>query len=94
MALHEWHPFVNEEISRVPAKPGVYILYQVQIPLCADGASNLRQRLLAEKAKFPRATHFAIEETDGSSLSQRVSDLRQQLALVRKKGFVGGAGEH
>lgn len=89
MALYEWRPFIKEQIARVPAKAGVFVLYQLQIPLHADGTSNLRKRLLEARKHYPRATHFAVEVNETADLSQRVTQLQQELSLVRKKGFIG-----
>lgn len=80
---------MKEQIARVPAKSGVYVLYQLQIPLHAEGATNLRKQLTAARKQFPRATHFAVELIAPDELSQRVDQLQQELSLVRKKGFVG-----
>jgi hypothetical protein len=61
MPLHELHPLTDAEIARLPQKPGIFILFQVQIPRHADAARNLRQGLRAARKSFPRATHFGVE---------------------------------
>ena len=61
VALDELHSLTDAEIARLPGKPGIYMLFQVQIPLHADAARNLRQGLRAARSSFPRATHFAVE---------------------------------
>src|SRR2546427_11425949 len=61
MALHELHPFSRLEIAKVPQKRGVYVLFQIENPIHADGAENLRKGLLRGKAEFPGATHFSAE---------------------------------
>ena len=79
MALHELHPFNPTEIAKLPQKPGVYVLYQVQTPRHADSAEDLRNGLLTAKAKFPAATHFAVETLDSGrpALARRLRQLRQ-----------------
>jgi hypothetical protein len=91
MALDELHPFIASEIAKLPRQSGVYVLFQVQIPLHAAGAKNLRQGLLAAKGKFTGATHFAIETTEkrGPGIAERLRQLHQQLGRVRSAGFVG-----
>ena len=96
MALHELHPLNRTEIAKLQPDPGVYVLFQVQIPLHADGAKNLRQGLLTVKAKFPAATHFAVEtiENGGPALVRRLRELRKQLTRVRTAGFIGSDSSH
>lgn len=91
MSLDELHPFVASEITKLPRQPGVYVLFQVQIPLHAAGAKNLRQGLLAAKGKFTGATHFAVEtiEKGGPGIAARLRQLHEQLGRVRSAGFVG-----
>jgi hypothetical protein len=91
MALYELHPFSEPEIARVSEEAGVYLLFQVENPLHIDAAPNLRQRLGREKARFPQATHFAVETGYKSEreISKRLDQLRQELSHVRVKGFVG-----
>ena len=90
MPLHEFHPFCDAELAKVPAERGVYVLFQIQIPLHAEGAENLRSALHAAKAQFPGASHFAFELLDTAALVEdRVHDLRRQLRRVRTATFVG-----
>jgi hypothetical protein len=96
VALSELHPLSRNEIAKLPAKPGVYVLFQVQIPVHADAAKNLRRSLLAAKAKFAGATHFAVEviEKDSLGVVQRLGHLRKELARVRTAGFIGSDSRH
>ena len=93
MPLHELHPFTESEVSNVPSKRGVYVLFQVQIPLHADGAVNLRKSLLEAKTRFPGATHFSVEALGPSgSVAQRLRALEKELRLVRAAAFIGTSG--
>ena len=90
MALHELHPFIRSEIGRLPEKPGVYVLFQVQIPLHAGGGANLRKSLRAARAKFPHATHFAVEVLlPTQDVTSRLRQVEQELKCVRTAGFIG-----
>ncbi len=91
MPIHELHPFSEPEIARVPQKRGVYVLFQVENPIHADGAENLRKGVLRGKEKFPRATHFAVEtlSSNARAFSQRVRKLREEMKLVRTVTFTG-----
>ena len=91
MPLHELHPFnSDDEIAKVPAERGVYVLYQIQIPLHAGGAENLREALLGARSTFPGASHFAVEpHATAAAVEERVRDLRQQFRRVRSSAFVG-----
>ena len=91
MALHELHPFTKAEIAGAPEEAGVYVLFQVETPLHVDGAANLRQRLISEKARVPQATHFAIETGHKSERdrAKRVEQLKQELSRVRVGWFAG-----
>jgi hypothetical protein len=88
MPLHELHPFHHTEIANLPQQPGVYVLFQIENPIHADGAKNLRKGLHAAKAEFPHATHFAVETLE-HGLPQRLRKLRRELKLVRRPGFIG-----
>lgn len=90
MALHEFHPISESEIAGVPEVAGVYVLFQLQIPLHVDGAENLRAGLAGAKGEFPGATHFSVEAVSGAkAIARRVSQLRQELRPVRTATFVG-----
>ena len=90
MPLHELHPFHDSEIAKVTAERGVYVLYQIQVPLHADGAENLRDALLEARTSFPGASHFAVEtHADTALVEERVRDLRLQFRRVRSSAFVG-----
>ncbi|HLB89506.1 MAG TPA: hypothetical protein VJK29_17760, partial [Terriglobales bacterium] len=70
---------------------GVYVLFQIENPIHADGAENLRKGLLRGKAEFPGATHFSAETLTASAraVRQRVRELRQELRAVRAAAFMG-----
>lgn len=91
MGIQELHSFCDEETSKLPQKPGVYVLFQVQNPLYADSAINLRTDIREAKKTFPRATHFSVEMIDAEAdvIAKRVRQLREQLKLVRLASFVG-----
>ena len=90
MALHELHPFIRSEIRKLPEKPGVFVLFQVQIPLHADGGRNLRKALHAARARFPPATHFAVEVLPTErDVASRLCQVAQELKRVRTAGFIG-----
>lgn len=91
MALHELHPFTDAEVARAPEAAGVYVLFQVENPLHVDGAENLRDRLKAEKARLPQATHFAIETGHKTEreLAERVEKVKKGLGRVRVEWFAG-----
>ena len=91
MALYELHPFTDSEIAAAPEDAGVYVLFQVETPLHVDGAANLRQRLISEKARAPQATHFAVETGHKSERdrAKRVETLQKELGRVRVGWFAG-----
>lgn len=91
MALDQFHPLCDSEIAKVPQKKGVYVLFQIQIPIHAAGAGNLRKELIRAREQFPRASHFAVEpiKGDARSVRERVSELQERLKLVRTGAFVG-----
>jgi hypothetical protein len=92
MALDEFHPFNEAEIAKIPREPGVYLIFQIQIPVHVDAAENLRKAVRAAKVEFPSATHFAVEtHNNADDLAQRKRQLEQQLSRVRKMGFIGSA---
>lgn len=91
MALDQFHPFCDSEIAKVPQKRGVYVLFQIQIPIHAGSAKNLRTELVRARERFPRASHFAVEPSQGNAqnIRRRVSELQERLKLVRTGAFVG-----
>jgi hypothetical protein len=91
MPLHEFHPITAPEIQSVPRAPGIYLLFQLQLPLCLEQTENLRRSLVAAKQEFSRATHFAVEvhQGDQSSLVTRFEQLRSQMGSIRAAGFRG-----
>ena len=91
MPLHELHTFTDGEVARLPLERGVYVLFQIENPIYAGGADNLRQALADAKGRFPAATHFSTEIIEGSrrTVTQRLSDVKRELKLVGKEVFVG-----
>ena len=88
MGLGEWHPFCESEIERTPAARGVFVLFRIEVPVHVAGASNLRKALRAAKTEHAAATHFAVEPSTADT-EERVSQLREELKLVRSAGFMG-----
>jgi len=93
MPLHALHPFTDAEVARLSIEPGVYVLFQIENPVYAGGAENMRKALADAKRRFPAATHFSTEIFEGThhTLTQRVSDVRRELKLVGKEVFVGSS---
>ncbi len=91
MPLSELHPFTQAELARAPEAAGVYVLFQVENPIHSGEAENLRAQLGDEKARFPRATHFAVEtgHEDAQRRTARLQDVRAQLERVRSRTFLG-----
>ena len=89
MSLSEFHPFHPAEVAKVPESPGIYLLFQIQIPVYVDFGDNLRQALKDGKAQFPAATHFSIETVPAERVRQRAEEVITELKLVRKATFVG-----
>lgn len=90
MALHELHPMSDSEIARLPHQAGVFVLFQIEVPVHVDSAADLRKALRLARAGFPAATHFSVESARSSrGLSARVTALKQELRLVRSVGFDG-----
>jgi hypothetical protein len=79
VGLHELHPLTREEIDKLPGTSGIYVLFQVQIPVHVEEAHDLRQALVAAKASA----------AGGPALAERLRQLRQELRRVRTAGFVG-----
>ena len=91
MPLTELHPLVPAEIAKVPDKPGIYVLFQIQIPIHTGVAADLQKSLKTAKADFPGATHFSIKtgsKNEGEA-AQVLEGLRDELGGVRAKGFIG-----
>jgi hypothetical protein len=89
MPLSELHPLCDVEIVNLPAKPGVFVLFQIEVPVHADGAGNLRQALRSARSRFPQASHFSVELLDSQAVPARIQQLRTQLRLVRTASFIG-----
>ena len=90
MALHELHPFSDSEIEKLPRKRGVYVLFQIETPIHAGGATNLHDALLRAQVEFPQASHFSVETLNtAGAMKHRVNKLLEELHLVRSAGFVG-----
>jgi hypothetical protein len=91
MPLSELHPFTEAEVASVPETAGVYMLFQVENPIHANQAENLREQLRKEKCAFPRATHFAVEtgHQDAGGRVARLREVQAQLSRVRSRTFVG-----
>ena len=85
--LHELHPFTPEELTRTPQDGGVYVLFQLENPVHADAAANLRKGLRAARSRFPAATYFSVETLQVRRVPKRLRELRQELGLVRAAGF-------
>jgi len=89
MPLYELHTFIDSEVAKVPQECGVYVLYQVENPVAAESALDLRSALRAAKATHPRASHFAIEILDPGAVDDRLRSVKDDLAHVRKSAFMG-----
>ena len=94
MALDQFHPLSSSEIAKVPQKRGVYLLFQIQIPIHAGSAENLRKELVRARRKFSGASHFSMETMNGDarSVGQRVRKVNERLKLVRTGAFGGARG--
>ena len=95
MPLHEFHPFSRGELAQLPKASGIYVLFQVQIPIYVDSADNLQLAVRQARKKFPRATHFATEiiAHHSATMARRLAELRKQLRQVRGAAFVGPAAD-
>jgi excinuclease UvrABC nuclease subunit len=93
MSIYQLHPLTRSEITSIPAKPGVFVLFQVENHIYVGGGANVRKLLLDALPKYPQATHFAVEMSNASAsaIRDRVHNLREQLSRVRKAGFIGAA---
>jgi len=91
MPLYELHTFTDTEVVKVPKESGVYVLYQVENPILAESAPDLRKALREAETKNPQASHFAIEVLPASALAVRLQDVKADLARVRKSAFMGSS---
>jgi hypothetical protein len=93
MPLHELHTFTDAEVATLPLERGVYVLFQIENPVYAGGADNLRQAVADAKGRSPAATHFSTEVIEGTlrTVTHRLSDVRRELKLVGKDVFVGSS---
>lgn len=90
MPLHELHPYTDAEVAKVSPERGVYVLYQIQVPLHADGADNVCEALASARVHFPGASHFATEpHSNREDVDARVRELREQFRRIRTSAFVG-----
>jgi hypothetical protein len=88
--LSHFHPLCDGEIARLPETPGVYLMFQLQVPLQVDGALNLRLAVQRARSQFPRATHFSVETVSSAAeLADQVEKRRHELRLVRTATLVG-----
>lgn len=88
MPLHEFHPFSDAEIAKIPQKSGVFLIFQVEVPVHVDGAKDLRSAVRKARPLYPAATHFAVEPIDGErAISERLQLLRRELNRVRSTTF-------
>jgi hypothetical protein len=88
MPLHEFHPFSDAEIAKIPQQPGVFLFFQVEVPVHVDGAKDLRQAVRKARPLYPAATHFAVEQIDGErAIRERLKALRSELSRVRSTTF-------
>lgn len=88
MPLHEFHPFSDAEIAKIPQQSGVFLIFQVEVPVHVDGARDLRQAVRKARPRYPAATHFAIEPIEGDrAIAERLKTLRSELNRVRSTTF-------
>ena len=82
-----------EVIGGFSARRVRLLLFQIENPVYAGGAENMRKALADAKRRFPAATHFSTETVEGTRriLTQRVSDVRRELKLVGKEVFVASS---
>ena len=82
------HPFVDMELKQVPRACGVFVLFQIQIPVHVDATENLQRALREARTKFPRASHFAVEPApDEPAMRARLEELQRQMTRVRAAAF-------
>jgi hypothetical protein len=89
MPLYELHTFSDDEVARVTQQSGIFVLYQVENPVAAESASDLRSALVEARSKHPRATHFAVETLPPDEIPERLRSVRDDLSRVRKSTFMG-----
>ena len=89
MPIYELHLFNKTEVALVPPKAGVFVLYQLENAIVAEGAGDLRKSLRAALKKFPAATHFATEILPGREVTLRAQKLKEELNRVRVSTFMG-----
>jgi hypothetical protein len=89
MPLYELHTFADDEVAKVSHESGIFVLYQVENPVAAESASDLRRALGEAKAMHPRATHFAIEILPSNEIADRLRSVKNDLSRVRKSTFMG-----
>jgi hypothetical protein len=88
MGLDEMHPFSEGELATVKPGRGVFVLFQIQIPIHVDAAEDLQKGLREARTKFPRASHFAVEAApDEPSMRVRLQELQRQMTRVRAATF-------
>lgn len=88
MPLHEFHPFSDSEIAKIPEQSGVFLIFQVEVPVHVDGAKDLRQAVRKARPLYPAATHFAVEPIQGvGAINERLTALRRELNRVRSTTF-------
>jgi hypothetical protein len=88
MGLGELHPFCEEEVAGVAAERGIYVLFQIQIPIHVDATQDLRSGLREARTKFPRASHFSVETAASDAVMQvRLEELQKQMTRVRASTF-------
>jgi hypothetical protein len=80
-------PLTDEEIFKIPERPGVFVLYAAGLPILVEAEEgNLRKRLLRCREQYPDATDFSIEGLqaycgDRADLAENV---RKRLGLARQ----------
>jgi hypothetical protein len=88
MPLHEFHPFTDTEIAKIPHQPGVFLIFQVEVPVHVDGAKDLREAVRNVRSQYPAATHFAVETLEGErAIGARLKTLQRELSRVRSATF-------
>jgi hypothetical protein len=93
MGLDEMHPFSEGELATVKPGRGVFVLFQIQIPIHVDAAEDLQKGLREARTKFPRASHFAVEPSaDKTAMQDRLRELQRQMTRVRAATFFEKTG--